>query len=850
MTTQQILAQLQSAFGFELTLIEDVEAYMNVHFPPSYLEVMTPAEEMIGAMYTRHAFTDAEGKLVGLNLYDCGLSSDQVSILEELPLDHLRTLSIAQNELSHFSLTQHMTALQYADLSQNQSLQLLGLDSACTQLARLELADCQLAGLTIPATYEHLFYLDLSRNPTLTVCELEGELASLQVLHLRGTGLTELALPDHFPELVYLFLNDSERLQHLYIEKPLPKLDTLQLRGCGLEDFSEEYLHLGDAPVSPEDFWPTFRAYFPAASAVYIGRNPIKDSVLATKLQDEDNSSNLDTLVAHYRQREAGLERDNECKVLLIGNGKAGKTNILRRMTKGQFNPRWDSTHGITIQNFPTQGFELYFWDFGGQDIYHNTHRLFMQRDAVYVLAWRQETETNEQTEHEITQSNGRPLKRNYPNYKLNYWLNYAKQLGHDSPMIVVQTNIKEDQIDKSREGALRAKFEGSFEKLLAFCYVESLEKEDKFNSYRDLRKYLLQGVKAIKGQRPIAKPLYELRKYLRDLQAQKNGPKRLSLADYKAKAEELGVDDPKRELRTWLHRTGVVYHQPKVFNGDIVLDQEWVINAIYALFDRSDQRLDQIKEQRGEFTGAKLQEIWAGQYDDQEVQALLVDFMLSCDICFEVETHAEEGSHHRVPFAKRRFIAPKLLPERKPSMHSREWQREIHAAKGQPYYLRYQFNFLHEKVIEAIIARTAYLADMPWLMWQSGTRITSDEDPSQALYIERVQNELYLQAKPNSLPLIRDMHELIEELQGEKPRIQLSEDGEAYQDLDKSHSLAQAISQFYQIEPSSGGKEADTFSAYRGEAAPNPSPRNAYRRDPLTWLPGETTAASAAATR
>ena len=46
------------------------------------------------------------------------------------------------------------------------------------------------------------------------------------------------------------------------------------------------------------------------------------------------------------------------------------------------------------------------------------------------------------------------------------------------------------------------------------------------------------------------------------------------------------GVSDPEA-LLDFLHHNGVVFYRPGLFGDRIVLDQNWALEAIYALFDR-----------------------------------------------------------------------------------------------------------------------------------------------------------------------------------------------------------------------------------------------------------------------
>ena len=73
----------------------------------------------------------------------------------------------------------------------------------------------------------------------------------------------------------------------------------------------------------------------------------------------------------------------------------------------------------------------LNIWDFGGQDIYHGAHTLFMETSAVFLIVWHPDFETaGEQTVEGM-------VFRNYP---LPYWLEYVRTLGRkDCPVVVVQ---------------------------------------------------------------------------------------------------------------------------------------------------------------------------------------------------------------------------------------------------------------------------------------------------------------------------------------------------------------------------------------------------------------------------
>jgi GTPase SAR1 family protein len=89
-------------------------------------------------------------------------------------------------------------------------------------------------------------------------------------------------------------------------------------------------------------------------------------------------------------------------QVVFLGNGRSGKTSMLRTLAKKPLQPDQLSTRGVTVDAFADDlkpgfadkrrhGFdlELSFWDFAGQLEYSAAHEFFMSmRQAVYVVVY------------------------------------------------------------------------------------------------------------------------------------------------------------------------------------------------------------------------------------------------------------------------------------------------------------------------------------------------------------------------------------------------------------------------------------------------------------------------------
>src|SRR5271166_6567941 len=71
-------------------------------------------------------------------------------------------------------------------------------------------------------------------------------------------------------------------------------------------------------------------------------------------------------------------------------------------------------------------------WDFGGQDIYHGTHALFMRDNAIFALLWAKDFERRAQDESDVMIFGNQPLF---------YWVDYVRHLGgRDRALTIVQT--------------------------------------------------------------------------------------------------------------------------------------------------------------------------------------------------------------------------------------------------------------------------------------------------------------------------------------------------------------------------------------------------------------------------
>jgi internalin A len=84
-----------------------------------------------------------------------------------------------------------------------------------------------------------------------------------------------------------------------------------------------------------------------------------------------------------------------------------------------------------------------------------------------------------------------------------------------------------------------------------------------------------------------------------------------LDPAEFSHLCDEVGGISDKEALLDFLHHNGVIFYRPGLFAGRIVLDQNWALDAIYALFDR--EKTLPLLRGYGRFNRADLQRlIWS----------------------------------------------------------------------------------------------------------------------------------------------------------------------------------------------------------------------------------------------
>ncbi len=628
--------------------------------------------------------------LRSLNLHCC----QQVQDLQALKnLTSLASLDLtACEQVTDLSPLANLASLASLDLTQCKQVKDLQPLAGLTELTTLSLAWCtQFPDLRPLAHLKHL--TDLS----LTGCQQVADLSPL-------TSLTSLSA---------LYLAHCDQITDVQPLSELKSLEVINLSGCHrVTDLQPLWALLDLRELVFENAGAqSFEFVKPLLDRLYQLR------IFNTQFSDLDENLQgtrefedvIDKVRSHFEDLEYGQATETEVKVFVLGNGRIGKTQLVRRLMGDEFDESISSTHGIQCRH-RTEGqlagwktVRVNFWDFGGQDIYHGSHALFLHGQAIFVLLWTPDKEAGEYVE-------GRMTMRNRP---LAYWLDYVRTLaGTDCPVLVVQSQCD----DRSCERPTPLPGTHDFEYLRDVKF-SAKSKEDR--GLEELKGLLREAASKVltkyKGW-TIGIGRADVRNQLRDwleedqkeVVTENRVHRVLKPAEYQKLCKSVNKQRPgsvssPEALLDYLHQTGVVFYKPGLFGGRIILDQEWALGAIYTLFHRGEV-LPHLVRDKGRFTRSLLNDlIWGRKVDKNgpysiEEQELFLDMMQECGICFRVDRRDDNG-HAVEPL----YIAPELLPD---------WgairESEYHWTDNTPCSARatLRYRFLHEGVFRGLISK------------------------------------------------------------------------------------------------------------------------------------------------
>ena len=617
-----------------------------------------------------------------------------VNILDRLP--NLQILNISQNQIREINLENQLIKLNTLSLNKNQiisfdflnqlpNLQELKLDEnglsnfmpgvQLPNLQKLTLKDNEIEDISFLDKLPNLLELNLHNNKVSDINSIK-KAPSLREIFLGHNQVKGIRFMHKLRYLQTLALQNNQIIDIIPLPKELGNIQQLSIGENNFMYFPFELLFL------PKLFWLNIRK----TSAINIPK----------ELTHESNA------LPHLKNYYADLLKDPysayEAKQIIVGNGRVGKTSLLKALYGlGDFDPNEDSTHGIqlfdTTLSLPEKQAtaNLSLWDFGGQELYHATHRIFMQTRALYLVVW------DPKTEAKLGEENVKLHGQDYifRNYPLSYWLGNVRALSKDAKIIVICNKVDDGQ----------ERFPKDIHELQTQYNIDSYISVSAETGYgipilRQRIQYLLEEMPEMGMQMPGS--WRRVREKLTDLRSRQQC---ISLEEYHAVCDTEALSEGSMDtLLRFLHHSGFLFWHERYLRDQIILDQKWALEAIYQLLDRNGWYpllKGNALRQRSE-----LAKCWR-DYTLSQVK-LFLEMMQSCELALMLEDEESENPH---------YLIPEFLPDTPSPAVADIWE----ATTGPIYYFRFQQSFFHAALIQRFIVRNAKLAEHYDLFWRSG---------------------------------------------------------------------------------------------------------------------------------
>ncbi len=462
---------------------------------------------------------------------------------------------------------------------------------------------------------------------------------------------------------------------------------------------------------------------------------------------------------------------NDEIKMILIGNSTAGKSSLSLFLREGKYKDNQETTHGIALtdvwkipQSVTTaeQFYNIKLWDFGGQEYYHATHRLFLSKDAIYVLLWETDTNKNGTLPTLVYYPDeSEPSEVMLDHYHYAYWLKtiryYAKP---ETTIFLVQnkTDLNKQEAVNSKEHNLPPQHIKAISIKKAFEQSQKkIESEETWlESFNVFKKELIQQLRKEVSNHKLLRYWLRVRDAVIEQAKKTNTMPLAEFEDFCSKhAQEQTPIDFDNLLVYLRDISGLVLYYPNIasLRDTVFINPNWVCTQIYRILDYS------VQNSKGEFTFAHAEQKLGSNANAQQFIALMQQF----ELIFEKQDEPQT------------YIAPQYLPKTsdKRDKFIGRWQYKL------AFKARYA-NYMPPHFIVRLIARYGAYA-IQNLYWKQGLAFTHPEFAKIALIEAQTEPDeiaLYVSKDDNSTELIQEVFAQLLKLDDQQNFELILEDG------------------------------------------------------------------------
>ena len=557
--------------------------------------------------------------------------------------------------------------------------------SSLTALTKLRIIGCtNLTDISALTGLKSLTYLDLSGCGLLVDISALCGLTALKTLCLSQCyRLTDISALSGLMSLTNLDLSDCYKLADINALSILTGLKYLYL----------ERLHISKIPESLVNLGLDFYFYRPERKnpGIYIYGTILDDQPIEIFHQDRE------TILAYFKSQKNGSSPVNQCKVVFLGDGGAGKTLIINRLMHDGEKPEdftGESTPGVYISSkryqIEDEKIELHFWDFGGQEIMHSMHRLFLTNRTLYVVV-----------------ANARDNKANGQAW---YWIRNIKSFANGAPVLLV-INQKDQYpgVSVNMNG-----LENDYPALKDVKIISALkDSPDEFN--REIRDTICRIVSGMDSVHTLfARTWLSLMKNLQDMEEDC-----ITSNIFHGMCRKNGIETSNRvldEIINWYRDLGVCfYSRINPFSEQyLVLKPRWLLNAIYILVFNGRQyatngvicEKDIYKLILVSESDVKVRKVW----NDIKYEPFQVHYIIEILLNFELMYRLERGKHQGGEY----FFIPMLCDENEPKTIG------AYESDEEAVHVSFRYEYLPENILHRLMVRRGDELNLE-MVWRTG---------------------------------------------------------------------------------------------------------------------------------
>jgi small GTP-binding protein len=465
----------------------------------------------------------------------------------------------------------------------------------------LSLSGTQITGISVLKDLTNLTRLDLSLNQITDISVLK-DLTNLTHLVLRSNKITDISVLHDLTNLTHLYLMDN-KITDISVLKELTNLTQLNLRNNKITHLHSEIVDMG-MDIHREGY-----------SGIILENNPLESPPI------EIVKKGRDAVIDYFKSLEGEKQALNEVKVLLVGDGGAGKTSLVKQLLGENFDEHESQTHGINIRDWNVEDIIVHFWDFGGQEIMHATHQFFLSKRSLYILVL--DGRKDEKTE---------------------YWIKHIESFGGDSPVLVVINKIDENPGFDVNRRFLQEKYVG-----IQGFYRVSCAKHEGIDGFSEALSRALADVELI--QTTWATSWFNVKTQLENMTDYFISYEQYEEMCVKENITEKSAQDT---LVDFLNDLGVILHFKDFELLDThVLEPKWVTEAVYKIINSK-----KLAECNGVLRLDLLSEILKKEKETDysyppDKYRFIIDLMKKFELCYEID--------------KRTVLLPDLLEVQEP---------------------------------------------------------------------------------------------------------------------------------------------------------------------------------------